>query len=186
MKEDDIDARIERVINSVASKKAKMAQWENRHDVATRRQQHIKRWAVIAVTGAASIAVICGVGISLFRVESVEPNAMVSNSTQIYRGAKSDIPEVKVLIAQAKYTEALHVIDSALCDTFINPSFAPARQEYLHAYYQNQEYELTWLKIKVLYKMGKYTEAVKILKIYSEIAGEHQSDAKKLLNTLPK
>ena len=81
---------------------------------------------------------------------------------------------------------ALQAIDVTLADTVIDPSFTSERQVYLRSLNTDREYELIWLKINVLVKSGKKTEAVPLLEDYIKTDGRHQKEAKILLNDLTK
>ena len=90
------------------------------------------------------------------------------------------------MIDSAKYEAALQAIDATLADTVIDPSFSSERQDYLRSINANREYELTWLKVNVLIKSGKKTEAIPLLKEYVKKDGEHIKEAQTLLNDLTK
>lgn len=190
MKEDNLDKRIERVTESVGSKLAAMRQWESDRIAAmARRKKTIKRWRIYGISAAASVIVICGVGIGILfngggsnfqGVSSLENTSMAP----VYRGGCCDVSEIQAMIDSARYEPALWAIDATLADTVIAPSFTPERQEYLRSLNANREYELVWLKINVFVKTGKNGEAIRLLREYVETEGEHQTEARKLLNNL--
>ena len=185
MKEDNIDKRIERVAESVGSKKAAMRQWEaDRVSYELKRKVAAKRWRTYGFSAAASIVLICGIGFGFFINRSGDNDYGVSSNAPVYRGGSCDIVEIQAMIDSAKYEKALHAIDVTLADTVIDPSFTPERQDYLRSVNANREYELTWLKVNVLIKSGKKTEAISLLKEYVKTEGVHQKEALILLNNL--
>lgn len=187
MKEEDIDNRIERVVKSVASKKAEMEKWESeRKSSEIRRLVASKRWRTYGISTAASVVVICAIGIGVYMNRPGNEDYGVTSSTPIYRGGSADIDEIKAMIDSEKYQEALQAIDATIADTIIDPPITEERQEYLRSVRYNQEYELTWLKIDILIKSKKIDEAISLLKTYSTIDGTHKEEAKTLLNKLTK
>lgn len=187
MKEEDIDNRIERVVKSVASKKAEMSKWESErkspevHCVVTS-----KRWRIYGISAAASVVVLCTIGIGLYMNRPSNTDYGVTSSAPIYRSGSADIDEIKTMIVSEKYKEALHAIDATIADTIIDPTFTKERQEYLRSVNHNQEYELTWLKIKVLNKLDKKQDAMSLLGKYTQIEGLHQTEARELLEKMKK
>lgn len=186
MKEDNIDKRIERVAESVGSKKAAMRRWEADR-IATEMQKKMvaKRWRTYGISAAASIFVICGIGLGFF-INRGDNDYGVTSTAPVYRGGSCDIVEIQAMIDSAKYEEALQAIDVTLADTVIDPSFTSERQDYLRSLNANREYELIWSKINVLIKSGKKTEVIPLLEEYAKAEGEHQKDAQTLLNDLTK
>lgn len=185
MKEEDIDNRIKQVIKSVASKKADIATWE-RQRVETEKNRKIifQKRTTYTVSAAASVAIICGVGISIYMNRTVDSNIGITSSAPIYRGSSSDISSIAALIDSAKYSQALADIDATMADTVLDPTMSAERREYLRSVQQNQNYELTWMKINVLLKLAKRQEAVDLLNDYINLGGEHQAEAKTLLDKL--
>ena len=176
MKEDDIDKRIERVAESVGSKKAAMRQWEaDRVSDELKRKVATKRWRTYGFSAAASIVLICGIGFGFFINRGGDNDYGVTSSAPVYRGGSCDIVEIQAMIDSAKYEAALQAIDATLADT-----------DYLRSINANREYELTWLKVNVLIKSGKKTEAIPLLKEYVKKDGEHIKEAQTLLNDLTK
>lgn len=191
MKEENIDKRIERVAESVGSKKAAMRQWEAEWvSNEMKRKIATKRWRTYGISAAASIVLICGIGFGLFINRSgdndYDNDYGVSSNAPVFRGGSCDIVEIQDMINSAKYEKALHAIDVTLADTVIDQSFTPERQDYLRSVNANREYELTWLKVNVLIKSGEKTEAISLLKEYVKTEGEHQKEAQTLLNDLTK
>lgn len=203
MKEEDIDKRIERVINSVGPKKAAMSQWEKARAMSERRHEiAVKRWRIYGISAVASVAVVCVIGLSLFMNDSVEKDHRISFSASkceeesiyhgesvnrngsVYRGVSSDFDEIKAMVDERKYHDALQAIDATLADTIIDPTYPEERKEYLRSVYKNQEYELTWLKINVLIMNDHKSEAIILLKEYVSQEGVHQEEAKTLLRKL--
>lgn len=193
MKEENIDKRIERVAESVGSKKAAMRQWEaDRVSYELKRKVAAKRWRTYGFSAAASIVLICGIGLGFFMNRGgdndydydYDYDYGVSSNAPVFRGGSYDIVEIQDMIDSAKYEKALHAIDVTLADTVIDPSFTPERQDYLRSINANREYELTWHKVNVLIKSGKKTEAISLLKEYVKTEGEHQKEALILLNNL--
>lgn len=185
MKEDDIDKRIERVAESVGSKKAAMRQWEtDRVSDELKRKVATKRWRTYGFSAAASIVLICGIGFGFFINRGGDNDCGVTSSAPVYRGGSCDIIEIQAMIDSAKYEAALQAIDVTLADTVIDQSFTSERQDYLRSVNANREYELTWLKVNVLIKGGKKTEAISLLKEYVKTEGEHQKEAQTLLKDL--
>lgn len=184
MKEDDIDKRIERGVESVASKKASMRQWESdRISSEMQRKIAAKRWRTYGISAAASVVVICGIGLGIFLNRGGEDYG-VTSSAPAYRGGSCDISEIQSMIDSSKYDNALQAIAATMADTVIDSSFTQERQDYLRSLNANREYELKWLKIDVLVKSGKTKEAITLLKEYVDTDGEHQEDAKQLLHKL--
>lgn len=185
MKEYSIDKRIERVAESVGSKKAAMRHWDaERVSDELKRKVAAKKWRTYGISAAASIVLICGIGLGFFINRGGDDDYGVTSSAPIYRGESCDISEIQAMIDSAHYEEALKAIDVTIADTVIDPSFTSERQDYLRSLNANREYELTWLKINVLIKSGKKTEAIPLLEEYVKAAGEHQKDARTLLNDL--
>lgn len=183
MKEEELDNLIEKAINSVASKKADMAQWDmdNRRRMLAR-----KRWRIYGISAAASAVVIIGVGISIFLNRESGNEYGITSTTPIYRGGSCDISEIQAMIDSLHYEMALQAIDVTLADTLIDPSYTSERQDYLRSLNANREYELIWLKINALAKSGKTTEAIPLLEEYVKKDGEHLKEAQTLLNDLTK
>lgn len=186
MKEDNIDKRIQRVTESVGSKKAAMRQWEaERVANELNRKVAAKRWRTYGISAAASVVLICGIGLGFF-INRGDNDYGVTSIVPVYRGGSCDITEIQAMIDSAKYDMALQTIDITLADTVIDPSFTPERQDYLRSVNANREYELIWLKINVLVKSGKKSEAISLLEEYVETDGEHLNEAHTLLNDLTK
>ena len=185
MKEEDIDNRIERVVESVASKKVAMRQWESdRISSEMQRKVAAKRWRIYGISAAASVVVICGVGLGIFLNRGGDNDYGVTSTVPVYRGGSCDISEIQSMIDSDKHEEALQAIEAAMADTVIDPSFTSERKEYLRNVNNNREYELTWLKIDILVRTEKHEEAITLLKEYVNTAGIHQEEAKKLLHKL--
>lgn len=181
MKEEDIDNRIERVVKSVASKKAAMALWESeRKSSENRRAVNSKRWRIYGISAAASVVVICAIGIGINRNRPGNADYGMTSSAPVYRAGSSEIEEIKVMIDSGEYEEALQSIDSTMADTIVDPTYTEERQEYLRSVNKEQLYELTWLKIQVLVKLEKEKEAKNILENYVQNEGTHQTEAKSL------
>lgn len=185
MKEEDIDKRIERVVESVGSKKAAMRQWESeRVSEELRRKISKKKWRTYGISAAASIVVICGIGLGFFMNRGGGNDYGVSSSAPVYRGGSCEISEIQSMIDSKHYDDALKAIEATMADTIIDPSFTSERQDYLRSLNANREYELTWLKIDILVKNKRVGEATTLLKMYSTQVGAHQEEAKSLLNKL--
>ncbi len=190
MKEEDIDKRIERVIESVGSKKAAMRQWETDR-IATNEHRKIvaKRWRIYGISAAASLIVICGIGIGTLlkeggrNVHGVSSPEYTSTAT-LYRGGVADLSEISAMIDSAQYDEALKAINVSMADTTVDLSFTPERQQYLRDLNKSRIYELKWMKIDVLIKSGRKNEALKQLESFVKEEGAHQSEAKNLLKSL--
>lgn len=187
MKEDNIDKRIEIVADSVGSKKAAMRQWEaDRISDELKRRFAAKRWRTYGISAAASIVLICGIGLGLFINRGGDNDYGVTSTAPVYRGGSCDIVEIQSMVDSAKYEAALQAIDVTLADTVIDPSFTSERQDYLRSVNANREYELIWLKINVLIKSGKKADAIPLLEEYVKDEGEHLKEAQNLLNDLTK
>lgn len=185
MKEEDIDNRIERVVKSVASKKAEMAQWESeRKSSEVRRAVASKHWRTYGISAAASVVVICAIGIGVYMNRLGNADYGVTSSAPVYRGGSANIDEIKAMIDSKMYQEALQAIDATIADTIIDPTFTMERQEYLRSVNRNQEYELTWLKIQVLAKLGEKQDVKILLEDYVTQEGSYQTEAKGLLDKI--
>lgn len=185
MKEENIDNRIERIIESVGSKKAAMRQWESeRITEEVKRKIAVKKWRTYGISAAASIVVVCGIGFGIYFNRTVDGDFGVSSSTPLYRGGSCDISEIQSMIDSAYYDKALQAIDVTLADTLINASFTEERKDYLRNLNANREYELVWLKIDVLVKCEKKADAISLLKEYVNADGVHQEEAEQLLHKL--
>lgn len=186
MKEEEIDNRIERIVKSVAAKKAEMTKWETeRKSPESRRAVTSKHWRTYGISAAASVVVICSIGIGLYMNRTGNTDYYgVTSSAPIYRSGSADIDEIKIMIDSAKYQEALQAIDATMEDTIIDPTYAAERQKYLRSVYKNQLYELTWLKIQVLVKLKKEKEAIFILEDYVQNEGINKIEARDLLEKL--
>lgn len=185
MKEEEIDKRIERVVESVGSKKAAMRQWESSR-VASEMQRNVaaKRWRTYGISAAASVVVICGVGLGIFLNRVGSNDYGVTSSAPAYRGGSYDISEIQAMIDSTQYEKALQAIEATMADTIIDSSFTSERQEYLRSLNANREYELTWLKVDILVKTKKTDAAISLLKEYVKTDGVHQNEAKELLHKL--
>ena len=185
MKEEDIDERIERVVESVGSKKAAMRKWESdRISSEMQRKVAAKRWRIYGISAAASVVVICGVGLGIFLNRGGDNDYGVTSTAQVYRGGRCNISEIQSMIDSDKHVEALQAIETAMADTVIDPSFTSERKEYLRNVNNNREYELKWLKIDILVKTEKHKEAITLLTEYVNTDGIHQEEAKQLLHKL--
>lgn len=185
MKVDNIDNRIERVIESVASKKAAMRQWESdRISLEMQRKVIMKKWRTYGISAAASVVVICGVSLGIFLNRGGNNEYGVTSTAPVYRGGSCDISDIQEMIESDNYAEALQAIDVTMADTVINPSFTSERQEYLRSLNENRNYELEWLKINIFIKTKKADEAISSLKEYVKSDGVHQAEAKELLYRL--
>ena len=185
MKEENLDNRIERVIESVGSKKAAMRQWESEYEAGGKMHKvAAKRWRIYGISAAASIALICGIGISLYLDRPGEMERGETTTAPVYRGGAADVAEIQAMMDSAKYETALLAIEATMADTLIDPSVTPERQEYLRSLNASREYELNWLKINALVKSGKKGEAITLLKVYVKIDGNHRQEAQTLLNNL--
>lgn len=187
MKIEDIDNRIERVVESVGAKRAAMHQWEsNRILLEKHRELKARKWRTYGIPVAASLVVICGIclGIFLHRGGGADYDYGVTSTAPIYRGGSFDISEIQSMIDSAQYDKALRAIDITLADTVIDPSFTEERQDYLRSLNVNREYELIWRKIQILVKTKKIDEAKFLLNEYVNSDGVHQTEAKDLLNKL--
>ncbi len=205
MKEEDIDRRIERVVRSVAEKRAAMRGWEA-HGLgpeidsravcaapavaaapAPAAAKPSRKWRLWVVSAAASVIVILGVGISLYIGRGGDADVMPSAAPPaVYRGGSADIQNIQAMIDNGRYDEALQAIEVTRADTAINPSYTPERQEYLRSLNANRDYELEWLRIGVLVKSGRKEAAVAGLREYVKTDGEHRHEAETLLNELTK
>lgn len=235
MKEEDIDKRIERVIESVGSKKAAMRQWEaERVAKEMGRKLAAKRWRTYGISAAASIAVIFGIGLGFRAYRSgddghflyqggdddygvassegvepwpsddfdlladvdydlddewdegvgrvLDPKYRASGHTEL--DGSRDISEIRAMIDSANYEEALQAIEATMADTVIDPTYDAERKDYLRSFYAYLDYELAWLKIDALVKNNQIDDAISLLKAYSAREGEHQAEAKSLLDKL--
>lgn len=159
MKEEDIDSRIERVVRSVAAKRAAMRGWEahglgpeiDRRAVcaapavaaapAPAAAKPSRKWRLWVVSAAASVIVILGVGISLYIGRGGDADVMPSAAPPaVYRGGSADIQNIQAMIDNGRYDEALQAIEVTRADTAINPSYTPERQEYLRSLNANRDY----------------------------------------------
>lgn len=214
MREEDIDRRIERVVRSVAAKRAVMRRWEvqglkpkfDRHAACAAQTvaaaparatiaapgaaKPSRKWRLWVVSAAASVIVILGVGISLYVGRSGHGgdgdvyNVKSSAPPAVYRGGSADIKDIQTMIDNGRYNEALQTIETTRADTAINPEFTPERQEYLRSLNANRDYELEWLRIGVLVKCGSKEAAVAGLREYVKTDGHHRHEAETLLNEL--
>lgn len=185
MNEEILDSRIERVIGSVASKKAEMELWDKQYNEAQLHRAVVaRRKRTFLISVAASIVLLGGIGVSLYVNRGGNGTTDIQLSMPVYRGGSADISEIYAMMDSRKYDEALLAIETTMADTAIDPSFTPERKEYLREVNRNQQYELTWLKIYVLVESGKKDEAIKLLQSYVEEKGQHQPEAKKLLKSL--
>lgn len=184
MKEEDIDSRIQRVIESVSSKKKAICQWESER-IASEVQRKVatKRWRTYGISAAASV-VVCAIGIGLYLNRPGEQSFEVTSSVPAYRGSSTDIEEIKALIDSRKYQDAIQAIDATMADTIIDTAYPEDRKEYLRCFNRSREYELTWLKIKVLVKLDKNHEAISLLETFVQNEGTHQIESRKLLEKL--
>ncbi len=182
---DEMDERIGRVICSLASKKKEMAMWnEEMHRQEVRKKVLVRRWRVYGLSAAASLAIVFGVGFSLFRSENDSESFEFDFSQPVYRAGSSDFGDIVSMIESGKYGDALHAINEAMADTVIDPSFTSEHREYLRSLNAVRSYELTWLKIATLVKSGKEDDAIKLLEIYKNEDGVHRDEAIELYNSM--
>ncbi|MGM9815931.1 MAG: hypothetical protein ACI304_02585 [Lepagella sp.] len=196
MKEENIDQRIERIIQEVASKQTEMSQWSKEYELSQAKERLRRRRRIIyGVSAAASVAIVLGIGISLMMVDRGTPDAGMDMTPgaemslgeptgPVYRGGGNEIAMIETMIDSAKYGEALTAINTTMADTMIDPECTPERREYLKSLNDDRNYELEWVKIDLLIKMGNKEEAVKLLEDYVKVIGVHQDEAKKLLKQL--
>lgn len=183
--EQKLDDRIERVVKSVASKKAEMARWEAEYNNQQRRVA-TKRWSIYGISAAACVAVAVGVGIHFLTVPQNSTSIPGVSTEVIYRGGSSELEEIATLINSHKEGEALVRIDSLMGDTILAPDMSEQRREYLREVQAVQQYELEWFKINALVNLGEKEDATKLLKSYVKKDGEHKGEAEKLLKGLTK
>lgn len=185
MKEEDIDSRIERVVSSTASKIEQMAKWdEERAETEIRHKVAARRRHTYGLSAAASVIVICAVGLGVYfnRPTAAGPSYEFSPEGQaVFRGGATDLNAIVDMIDSARYDIALAEIDRALADTVVDPAFTPQRRQYLHELIAYEQYELTWLKIRALLLSGRDVQAQELLKEYIRQEGGHQAEAIQLL-----
>lgn len=188
MKEDNIDNRIERAINSVASKKAAMAQWEKEYlEMYTRKKAAAKRMRIYGFSAAASVILLISIGFGVYYHKT--DSAMSDNpnfSGIVYRGGSADMEVIANLINEKNYVEALAKINVLMADTVTDPDMLPERRNYLREVQSVRQYELEWFKINVLVNLDKYDEAINLLTEYVKKEGQYQADARLLLEKLKK
>ena len=90
------------------------------------------------------------------------------------------------MIKESRYEDALHAINGSLADTVIEKGISQERYDYQRKLIDCHNYELIWLKITMLLRLGSTDEAVSLLSIYVNEEGEHQKDAQNLLKELRK
>ena len=90
------------------------------------------------------------------------------------------------MIKDSRYEDALQAINGALADTVIEKGISQERYDYQRNLIDYRNYELTWLKITTLLKLGSKDEAESLLLNYVNEEGEHQNDAQNLLKDLGK
>lgn len=191
MKEEDIDSRIERAVNELASKKALMAEWEReRAAEAARKALRIRKMRTYGVSAAASLIVVAAVGTGLYLSHSGSDGpgvAMTSHdSAPVFRGGNVGQTEIMALMDADRYEDALKAIDEALADSIIDPALPDEQQEYMRNLYGILRYDMTWLKIRSLIRLDRKEEAIGLLRDYVREDGENQTAAKHLLNELTK
>lgn len=186
--EDNIDARIERVVRSVAAKKADMDQWKTIQiplalDKAPQKSRNI--WRIAGASVAAVALLVAGVGIGIGYMNRDREDAYVSHQV-VYRSGGNGLAGLGALPGEddGEPKTALQEIDEALADTFVDPSYSPERQEYLRELNRVNTYLLTWLKIKELIKENRKEEAFELLESYKEEEGEHREEAARLYKKL--
>ena len=70
MKEENIDNRIERIIESVGSKKAAMSQWESeRTSTEIKRKIVVKRWRIYGISAANNVVKVILRGIHDYAIK---------------------------------------------------------------------------------------------------------------------
>lgn len=187
MKEENIDSRIERAIKDLASKKAQMAQWETEcKQEELRRSLSLRKRRIYYMSVAASVVVIVFVGIGMYFNNTVSGPKPEIPAAPVYRGGSVDMDEIEGMMDSAKYEEAIKAIDITLTDTIIDKSLPVEQQNYIRELQKQQSYDITWLKIQCLLKVGKKDEAVTLLRNYAGEDGTHKSEAQQLLEDLPK
>ncbi|MGN0223087.1 MAG: hypothetical protein ACI4AM_03565 [Muribaculaceae bacterium] len=175
--------RVVRSVQSVAEKKAQMAQWNSDSAV---RPMPAKRgpWRVIVASAAGlALVIVCGWWL-LMKVGSA-PDDRVGSAlpTNEFRGG-TGLDSIEAMIEWREYGRALAAIDVAMADTVIDSSLPSEQVEYQRILLADKLYELRWMRIIALANTGQRGLAVEELKEYIELEGSHQEQAKELLNRL--
>lgn len=186
MKEEDIDRRIERVINKLAPKRAEMVEWDK---ARIRREQSRRKWIRYGIPAAASVLIVCGVGFGILFThhdsQSVVFGSLQTTSPHItFRGGASSEEQIIALLDSCKYAEALQIVNEELADTVIPSDYTAERHDYMVELQEYRTYQLTWLKIEIFLKTNKLDEAKEILSTYRHLEGEHQDEAAKIYKEL--
>lgn len=88
MKQEDIDGRIERVVGSVASKKARMARWDAQEAGKARRG----RWLAYGISAAAVVVIVCSIGLT-FIVSGPPQRALDANMSGSAESLRTEMEE---------------------------------------------------------------------------------------------
>ena len=195
--EEIIDERIERVIGSVAAKKKDMALWDTSREKESIGKALLKKRWIISSAAAAVLVTIVAVGylrfvtysndnLSPIHSDRYESGLNTSFGGSLYRGSSVDISEIEKMIKDSRYEDALQAINGALADTVIEKGISQERYDYQRKLIDYRNYELKWLKISTLLKLGSKDEAESLLLNYVNEGGDHKVDAQKLLKELKK
>lgn len=184
MKEEEIDNRIERVVKSVAAKKAEMTRWKVEHNIYRRGTR--RRWGFYSISTAACVVVAIGVGIHFMTTFRHGDMSTGVSSEVIYRGGSSELEEIVSLINANKNAEAITRIDLLMGDTILSHDMTDQRRKYIREVQAVQRYELEWIKINALVNLGQKDEAIELLKSYIKKDGEYNGKAEIMLNALSK
>ncbi|MDE6324084.1 MAG: hypothetical protein K2L46_06865 [Paramuribaculum sp.] len=189
MKEEDIDSRIERAVRNVASKKARMAEWDReRASESARKALRKRKLRVYGIPAAASVVVMLAVGTGLYLNHrgngDMDVDVFAPSSVSTFRGGDVSLSDVESLMDSSRYEDAIKAIDEMLADTVVDKSLPAEQQEYIRSLNGVMRYDLTWLKISSLVGLGRTEEAISLLRIYVHEDGERQQEAEKLLKRL--
>lgn len=110
-----------------------------------------------------------------------------------YRAASSSTAKIEEAMEHEDYESALKIIDETLAaSTQALAQFAQSAEIDDEALIYEKDietvynYQLRWMHIYVLVSLNRKEEAIKCLRLYVTKKGEHQEEAKMLLNALNK
>lgn len=147
MKQEDIDSRIERVINNIASKKQQMQQWDDQRAQQDKRRKTVRRRWRIGISIAAMVVLAFGIGFTLIRPEGNfnAANPQTDDESPVFRGG-TNYTEIERLINAGEADSALMEIQRELADTVIDPALPPEQKEYIRSLQQENAMQLEQLR----------------------------------------
>ena len=186
MKEENIDALIEKAVKSISAKKKQINEWEL-DESRWQLQNRKKRFYRVGV--AASVAIIGAVGLSYYgsihngsQYDVMQSSSYDSQYSSLSIETLTGDEEIKALIKMKEYETALEVINQAMKDT--ETDLIVSDTDNAKELIKKRIYTLSWIKIQALIGLDRKSEAIILLKEYAEKEGAYQEEAQNILKDL--